>query len=117
MPGEEVCEKAVEEARLTSAAKKSILNVQGFLNNSLSTKGKMNMRKPLIIQTDFGTADGAVCAMYGVSYGVDPELRITDLTHDIPQYDIWEASYRKLNLTVKQLQKDDLIFPVPPNAL
>ena len=94
MPGEEVCEKAVEEARLTSAAKKSILNVQGFLNNSLSTKGKMNMRKPLIIQTDFGTADGAVCAMYGVSYGVDPELRITDLTHDIPQYDIWEASYR-----------------------
>ena len=52
------------------------------------------MRKPLIIQTDFGTADGAVCAMYGVSYGVDPELRITDLTHDIPQYDIWEASYR-----------------------
>ena len=32
--------------------------------------------------------------MYGVSYGVDPELRITDLTHDIPQYDIWEASYR-----------------------
>ena len=52
------------------------------------------MRKPLIIQTDFGTADGAVCAMYGVSYGVDPELRITDLTHEIPQYDIWEASYR-----------------------
>ena len=32
--------------------------------------------------------------MYGVSYGVDPELRITDLTHEIPQYDIWEASYR-----------------------
>lgn len=52
------------------------------------------MRKPLIIQTDFGMADGAVCAMYGVAYGVDPELRITDLTHDIPQYDIWEASYR-----------------------
>lgn len=52
------------------------------------------MRKPLIIQTDFGTADGAVCAMYGVAYGVEPELRITDLTHDIPQYDIWEASYR-----------------------
>lgn len=52
------------------------------------------MRKPLIIQTDFGTADGAVCAMYGVAYGVESELRITDLTHDIPQYDIWEASYR-----------------------
>ncbi len=52
------------------------------------------MKKPLIIQTDFGTADGAVCAMYGVAYGVAPDLHITDLTHDIPQYDIWEASYR-----------------------
>lgn len=32
--------------------------------------------------------------MYGVAYGVSPELRITDLTHEIPQYNIWEASYR-----------------------
>ncbi|MDL2249208.1 S-adenosyl-l-methionine hydroxide adenosyltransferase family protein [Lachnospiraceae bacterium OttesenSCG-928-J05] len=51
-------------------------------------------KKPLILQTDFGTADGAVSAMYGVAYSVSPELLITDLTHDIPQYDIWEASYR-----------------------
>lgn len=52
------------------------------------------MLKPLILQTDFGTADGAVSAMYGVAYSVCPELRISDLTHDIPQYNIWEASYR-----------------------
>lgn len=52
------------------------------------------MKKPLILQSDFGTADGAVSAMYGVAYGVEQELRISDLTHDIPQYDIWEASYR-----------------------
>ena len=52
------------------------------------------MKKPLILQSDFGTADGAVSAMYGVAYGVDQELRISDLTHEIPQYDIWEASYR-----------------------
>ena len=49
---------------------------------------------PLILQSDFGYADGAVCAMYGVAQGVCPELRVFDLTHDIPQYDIWEASYR-----------------------
>ncbi|MEG0806196.1 MAG: S-adenosyl-l-methionine hydroxide adenosyltransferase family protein [Lachnospiraceae bacterium] len=48
----------------------------------------------LILQTDFGTADGAVSAMYGVAVGVSNELRITNLTHEIPQYDIWEASYR-----------------------
>ncbi|MCI6139150.1 MAG: S-adenosyl-l-methionine hydroxide adenosyltransferase family protein [Clostridiaceae bacterium] len=51
-------------------------------------------KRPLILQSDFGTSDGAVSAMYGVAYGVDQELKISDLTHEIPQYDIWEASYR-----------------------
>lgn len=49
---------------------------------------------PLILQTDFGYGDGAVSAMYGVAENVSDTLRIYDLTHDIPQYDIWEASYR-----------------------
>ena len=49
---------------------------------------------PLILQSDLGYADGAVSAMYGVALGVSPTLRVFDLTHDIPQYDIWEASYR-----------------------
>ncbi|MCO7175003.1 S-adenosyl-l-methionine hydroxide adenosyltransferase family protein [Sporolactobacillus kofuensis] len=52
------------------------------------------MSKALVFQTDFGLVDGAVCAMYGVANSVDPTLRIFDLTHDIPQYNIWEASYR-----------------------
>ena len=50
--------------------------------------------KPLIFQSDFGCADGAVSAMYGVATCVCSDLRVYDLTHDIPQYDIWEASYR-----------------------
>lgn len=49
---------------------------------------------PLVFQTDFGLVDGAVSAMYGVAYTVDPALRIHDLTHDITPYNIWEASYR-----------------------
>ncbi|RYM05009.1 DNA-directed RNA polymerase subunit delta [Sporolactobacillus sp. THM7-7] len=52
------------------------------------------MSHALVFQTDFGLADGAVCAMYGVVNTVDPALRIFDLTHNIPQYNIWEASYR-----------------------
>lgn len=48
----------------------------------------------LVFQTDFGTQDGAVSAMYGVAYGVSPDLSISDLTHGIAPYDIWEASYR-----------------------
>lgn len=49
---------------------------------------------PLVFQSDFGLVDGAVSAMYGVAYSVNPELRMHDLTHDITPYSIWEASYR-----------------------
>lgn len=49
---------------------------------------------PLVYQTDFGLVDGAVSAMYGVAYCVEPELKIHDLTHDITPYNVWEASYR-----------------------
>lgn len=52
------------------------------------------MKKFLVLQTDFGTSDGAVSAMYGVALSVDPSIRIFDLTHDIPQYNIWEGAYR-----------------------
>lgn len=50
--------------------------------------------KPLILQSDFGLQDGAVCAMYGVAESVCPTLSVHNLTHDITPYDIWEASYR-----------------------
>ena len=53
-----------------------------------------NGMNPLVFQSDFGLVDGAVSAMYGVAYSVNPELRMHDLTHDITPYSIWEASYR-----------------------
>jgi len=52
------------------------------------------MKKLLVFQTDFGLVDGAVAAMYGVANSVDYTLKIQDLTHDIPPYSIWDASYR-----------------------
>ncbi|WP_249870599.1 SAM hydrolase/SAM-dependent halogenase family protein [Oceanobacillus saliphilus] len=52
------------------------------------------MNNNLVIQTDFGKSDGAVNAMYGVAVSVDPSIRIYDLTHDIPPYNVWDASYR-----------------------
>lgn len=54
------------------------------------------MKKLLVFQSDFGLVDGAVAAMHGVALSVDEGLRIQDLTHDIPPYSIWEASYRLL---------------------
>ena len=52
------------------------------------------MKPILVFQTDFSYKDGAVPAMYGVVKSVDRELEIMDATHEIPQYDIWSASFR-----------------------
>ena len=49
---------------------------------------------PLVFQSDFGLVDGAVSAMYGVAYCVNPNLKMHDLTHEIKPYCVWEASYR-----------------------
>ncbi|MBU9712725.1 SAM hydrolase/SAM-dependent halogenase family protein [Evansella tamaricis] len=54
------------------------------------------MSQALVLQTDFGLSDGAVNAMYGVAHSVNQTLPIYDLTHDIPPFNIWEASYRLL---------------------
>jgi len=51
-------------------------------------------RSALVFQSDFGLADGAVASMHGVARGVDPDLCIEDLTHDIPPFDVWAAAYR-----------------------
>jgi len=51
-------------------------------------------RHALVLMTDFGTSDGAVSAMRGVAFGVDPNLSVSDLTHNIPDYDIWLGAYR-----------------------
>ena len=52
------------------------------------------MQAFLVFQSDFGMADGAVSAMKGVAYSVDPSLVISDITHEITPYNIFEASYR-----------------------
>jgi S-adenosylmethionine hydrolase len=50
--------------------------------------------KIVVFQTDFGLKDGAVSAMKGVAMNVDSSLKLFDVTHEIPAYNIWEAAYR-----------------------
>ncbi|WP_426668627.1 SAM hydrolase/SAM-dependent halogenase family protein [Mucilaginibacter sp. McL0603] len=56
--------------------------------------------KIVVFQSDFGLKDGAVSAMKGVANGVSTDLKLYDLTHEIPAYNIWEAAYR-LEQTVR----------------
>lgn len=69
------------------------------------------MKSILIFQSDFGIADGAVSAMYGVANSVSQDISIYDLTHEIPQYNIWEASYRLIQ-TVSYWPKDTVFVSV-----
>lgn len=69
------------------------------------------MGKYLVLQTDFGLGDGAVSAMYGVAHMVSDEIVVEDLTHEIPPYDIWVASYR-LYQTVKYWPKGSVFVSV-----
>lgn len=70
----------------------------------------------LILQTDFGLVDGAVSAMYGVAAQVDPDLRVRDLTHDIPPYDIWAASYRLVQTVPYWPKKSVFVSVVDPGV-
>jgi hypothetical protein len=56
--------------------------------------------KIVVFQSDFGLKDGAVAEMKGVAMGVSADLKLFDLTHEIPAYNIWEAAYR-LEQTVR----------------
>ena len=58
----------------------------------------------LVLQTDFGLKDGAVSAMHGVAHMVASYVIVSDLTHEIPPYDIWAVSYR-LYQTIKYWPK------------
>lgn len=52
------------------------------------------MNKFLVFQSDFGLGDAAVNAMEGVSFSVSKDVNIRHLTHEITQFNIFEASYR-----------------------
>lgn len=48
----------------------------------------------LVLESDFGTLDGAVASMKGVAVGVAPDIHIYDLTHHIEPYNIWQGALR-----------------------
>jgi len=71
--------------------KKYLLQFSSLLFITLASFGQ---NKIVVFQSDFGLKDGAVSAMKGVAMGVDSSLKLFDLTHEIPAYNIWEAAYR-----------------------
>lgn len=52
---------------------------------------------PLItLLTDFGTADYFAAAVKGVIFGLNPQARVVDITHEIPSHDVESAAFTLL---------------------
>ena len=49
-------------------------------------------RATIVFMTDFGTANDAVAICRAVIYGIAPDARVTDITHQVTPYSIEEAS-------------------------
>jgi hypothetical protein len=49
-------------------------------------------RPTIVFMTDFGTANDAVAICRAVMYGIAPNVRITDITHQVTPFSIEEAS-------------------------
>lgn len=73
-------------------------------------------RKCIVFLSDFGTVDGAVSAMHAVADNVDDSIRLEDLTHEIPQFNIWEASYRLIQALTYWRQGTVFVCVVDPGV-
>jgi len=61
--------------------------------SALPTATQASAARPIIVfMTDFGTANDAVAICRAVIYGIAPEVRVTDITHQVTPYSIEEAS-------------------------
>lgn len=52
------------------------------------------MKPFVVLSTDFGLKDGAVCSMQGVIKSINPEIEMYNLTHEVTKFCPWTASYR-----------------------
>ena len=64
------------------------------LGAALACGGNDRQRAPatILFLTDFGVKDGAVAVCKGVMLGIEPRLRIVDVTHEVPPYDVESAA-------------------------
>jgi S-adenosylmethionine hydrolase len=54
--------------------------------------GATSVRPTIVFMTDFGTANDAAAICRAVIYGIMPDVRVTDITHQVTPYSIEEAS-------------------------
>jgi len=56
------------------------------------SSGARSERPTIVFMTDFGTANDAVAICRAVIYGIAPDVRLTDITHQVTPFQIEEAA-------------------------
>jgi S-adenosylmethionine hydrolase len=69
------------------------------------------MRPLILLQSDFTFKEGAVASMKGVIKQMARLAEVHDLSHEIPQYDIWSASFR-IHQSLRFWPEDTLLVSV-----
>src|ERR1700745_726157 len=64
----------------------------GRLARHEDAKASKPARPTIVFMTDFGTANDAVAICRAVIYSIAPEVRVTDITHQVTPFSIEEAS-------------------------
>jgi S-adenosylmethionine hydrolase len=70
------------------------LKLGGLLLFALMAAPALAAQPIVVLQSDFGTLDGAVASMKGVAVGVSRDIHIYDLTHHIEPFNIWQGALR-----------------------
>ncbi len=97
--GEKKPNPRVPASRRTGVSSSSSPSVPASpsLRVSASPRPRVSSPVPLItLLTDFGTADYFVSAMKGVILSINPDIRVVDITHQIPAQDIEAAAFTLL---------------------
>lgn len=59
---------------------------------AMQAQPKTTAHPTVVFMTDFGHVDDAIPICKGVMYGIEPDLRLVDLTHDVTPFNILEGA-------------------------
>jgi S-adenosylmethionine hydrolase len=67
------------------------MNTLTLAQSNTTTQQRAVTRPTLVFMSDFGIVDDSVAICKGVMYGIEPNLRLIDLTHDVKPFNVLDA--------------------------
>lgn len=77
---------------LSTRALTLVLIVAALCLNSWAAESEKNYPPTIVFMTDFGVVDDSVAICRGVMYGIMPQVRIVDLTHQVTPFSILDGA-------------------------